>query len=98
MDLACIGNAVGVDLWHYQTADGRSIMKAAEYMAPYADPASKWPHQQIRPPNHSDLQELMVRAAAEFPGSQPVKDALKTVKADDYSGNPVRLYLKTAIN
>src|SRR5207245_1273846 len=38
MDLAGLGRAVDVDLWHFQTKDGRSIVKAAEFMAPYADP------------------------------------------------------------
>src|SRR5882724_6821183 len=94
MDLSCLGTAVGVDLWHFQTKDGRSILKAVEFMAPYVDANHKWPYQQIHPANRGDLQELLLRAAAEFPDSQPVKEALKTVKADELSGNPVRLYLK----
>jgi hypothetical protein len=98
MDLASLGRAVDVDLWHFQTKDGRSILKAAEFMAPYADANRKWPYQQIHPANRGDLQELLLRAAAEFPDSKPVKDALKTVKADDFNGNPARLYLKVAIN
>ncbi|HEV2693310.1 MAG TPA: alginate lyase family protein [Verrucomicrobiae bacterium] len=96
MDLASIGRAAGVDLWHFQTADGRSILKATEFMAPYVDPGHKWPYQQIHPANQNDLAELLFRAAAEFPDSQPVKDALKSVKAD--GGNPARLYLKVAVN
>jgi hypothetical protein len=85
-----------VDLWHFQTADGRSILKATEFMAPYVDAGRKWPYQQIHPANQGDLAELLYRAAAEFPDSQPVKDALKSVKAD--GGNPARLYLKVAVN
>jgi hypothetical protein len=49
MELADIGRNVGVDLWHYETKDGRSILKAAEFMAQYADPKVKWPFQQIHP-------------------------------------------------
>ncbi len=92
MNLADLGRAAGVDLWHYQTADGRSILKATEFMAPYADPQRKWPYQQIHKENRSDLHELLLRAAVEYPDSEPVKDALKFVKAD--AGNPQRLYLK----
>jgi len=98
MDLACIGRVVGEDLWHFQTKDGRSILKATEFMAPYVDPKSKWPFKQIHPANRDDLTELLLRAAAEFPDSQPVKDALKTLKLDDFKDNPARLYLKMAMN
>jgi len=93
MDLSCIGQVVGVDLWHFQTADGRSIQKAAEYMAPYVDPARKWPHQQIHAANQGDLHELLNRAAAQFPDSKVIRDALASVKSDDSSSS--RLYLKT---
>lgn len=92
MDLASIGRRVGVDLWHYQAADGRSILKATEFMAQYADPERKWPYQQIHPENRNDLEELLRRGAAEFPESQPVKDALKFFK--DGNSSPARLWLK----
>jgi hypothetical protein len=34
----------GVDLYNYQTNDGRSIRKAFDYIAPYADTTKHWPH------------------------------------------------------
>ena len=95
MDLAGLGRSVGVDLWHYQTADGRSILKATEFMAQYADPKSKWPFQQIHAANHGDLGELLLRAAAEFPESKPIQDGLKFFKAENLGDSPARLYLKT---
>lgn len=58
IELATLGRSVGVDLWHYQTADGRSLLKAAEFMAQYADPKREWPYQQIHNPNRDDLGEL----------------------------------------
>ncbi|MEI9955599.1 MAG: alginate lyase family protein [Ferruginibacter sp.] len=33
--LATAAETKGVDLWHYQTADGRSIKKAIDYLLPY---------------------------------------------------------------
>ena len=96
MDLAGLGRGVGVDLWHYQTPDGRSILKATEFMAQSADPKSKWPFQQIHAASRNDLGELLLRAAAEFPESKPVHDALKFFQPDNFAGNPGRLYLKTA--
>ena len=41
--LANLGDRVGVDLWGFQTPDGRGIRQAVAYLAPYADPAKPWP-------------------------------------------------------
>ena len=45
--LADLGDRVGVDLWHYQTADGRSIRVALDWMVPFANGEKKWTHQQL---------------------------------------------------
>lgn len=47
MALAEIGKKVGVDLHGFQTNDGRSIRRGVDYLSSFADPAKKWPHQQI---------------------------------------------------
>jgi hypothetical protein len=86
---------VGVDLWHYQTADGRNILKAAEFMAPFADPDQPWPYQQIQKPNRNDLGELLLQVAVEFPDSK-IRDALKFFRPEDFSSNADQLYLKMA--
>jgi hypothetical protein len=96
IQLADLGRVAGVDLWHYQTADGRSILKAAEFLARYADPESTWPYQQIHKPSRPELGAALLQVAAEFPGSQPVQAALKYFKPEDYTGSPARLYLRLA--
>ena len=96
MDLADLGRSAGVDLWHYQTADGRGIMKATEFLAQYADPSRQWPYQQIHRANRADLDELLLRAAAEYPESQPIKAGLKFFKENNQANSPVRLYVKFA--
>jgi hypothetical protein len=95
MQLAALGRSAGVDLWHYQTADGRSILKAAEFMAQFADPGRAWPYQQIQNPNRNELGELLLCAAAEFPDTK-IKDAIKYFRPEDFSGSAERLYLKMA--
>jgi len=95
MQLADLGRSAGVDLWHYQTANGRSILKAAEFMATFADPDRAWPYRQIQRPNRNDLGELLLRVAAEFPDSN-IKDSLKFFPPEDLVQTPGRLYLKTA--
>jgi hypothetical protein len=52
---------VGVDLFHHQTADGRSIRKALDYMVPYADPTRPWPGPQIVTPKREEFMELLRR-------------------------------------
>ncbi|MFL6210082.1 MAG: alginate lyase family protein [Pyrinomonadaceae bacterium] len=83
MTLAALGEDVGVDLWHYQTTDGRSIRRALEYLYPFAIGAQKWPHQQLGEWPPQMLFPLMRRAAfvyrdekyktmlAKIPGAEP---------------------------
>lgn len=95
MDLADIGQNAGVDLWHYQTADGRSLEKAVAFMAQYADPAKEWPYQQIHKPNRGELGSLLLRAAVEYPASG-LTNALKFYRADALAADPARLMYATA--
>jgi hypothetical protein len=45
--LAEMGRHVGVDLWHYTAPNGGSILRALTYVAPYADPAVRFPLPEI---------------------------------------------------
>ena len=47
MILARLGENVGVDLWSYETRDGRSIRKALEFLKPFASGEKKWTYQQL---------------------------------------------------
>lgn len=94
-ELADLGRNVGVDLWHYQTPDGRSLLKGLEFMARYANAATHWPYQQIRSPNRGDLGALLFQDAIEYPGSD-LNDALKFFPAADFKDSMARLIYKTA--
>jgi hypothetical protein len=70
MALAKLGECVGVDLWNYQTPDGRSIRKALDYLAPFALGEKKWPHQQLGGWSAEGFLPLLRQAAAHYPESR----------------------------
>ena len=47
MELATLGQAVGFDLWRFQTNDGRSIRKALDFLTLIAVGVKKWQYQEI---------------------------------------------------
>jgi hypothetical protein len=66
MLLAALGERAGVDLWNFQTTDGRSIRRALEFLAPVALGARKWQYPEIGGAKAETLIPLMQRAAAAY--------------------------------
>ena len=66
MLLAQLGENVGVDLWNFQTTDGRSIRRALEYLYPFAVGEKKWTDQQLGEWPPQMLFPLMRRAAERY--------------------------------
>jgi hypothetical protein len=66
MALAELGARVGVDLWHYETRDGRSIRRALDFLAPFAFGEKKWMYQQLGDWPPQMLFPLIRRAAGHF--------------------------------
>ena len=65
MQLATLGDTVGVDLWNYQTPDGRSIRRALEFLFPFSV-GEKWKYQQLGEWQPDELFPLMRRAAGKY--------------------------------
>ena len=63
MQLATLGERVGVALWKFQTKDGRSIRKALDFLTPVALGEKKWQYQEIGGVKPESLFPLMRRAA-----------------------------------
>ena len=84
MQLAMLGDAVGIDLWNYQTADGRSIRRAIEYLYPFAV-GEKWKYQQLGEWQPQALYPLMRRAGAKYHDDK-FKAMLAKIPSADASG------------
>ena len=65
MLLARLGENLNVDLWSYQTSDGRSIRKALDFLVPFAL-GEKWTYQQLGEWPPQQLFPLIRRAAAHY--------------------------------
>ena len=66
MLLADLGARVGVDLWNYQTHDGRSIRRALDFLAPFAFSEKKWAYQQLGDWPPQMLFPLIRRASSHY--------------------------------
>lgn len=80
--LAALGDRLGLDLWRFETGDGRSLRRALDYLVPYlATPPQPWPHEQIADVDRASFAPLFHQAAraygsgayatlvAQFPGT-----------------------------
>ena len=86
MLLARLGENVGVDLWHFETSDGRSIRKALDFLVPFAF-GQKWPYQQLGEWPPQQLFPLIRRAAPKYndPALKAIADKLPVVNVSDRS-------------
>ena len=66
MQLAGLGERVGVDLWNYETPNGCSIRKALDFLAPFALGEKKWTYKQLGDWRPQMLFPLIRRASAHY--------------------------------
>jgi hypothetical protein len=93
IDLASLGQNLGIDLWHFTTSDGRSIRKALDFVAPQVNPESKWPYQQIEKFDRGSLAALLLRAAPEYPDAH-YEVLLKNAGTNNSAASEDRLLFK----
>lgn len=63
VEIAMLGERVGLDLWNYKTDDGKSLRTAIDFMIPYATQEKPWPYQQISEIKYGDMIVILRRAA-----------------------------------
>ena len=82
MLLATLGERTGVDLWNFQTTDGRSIRKALDFLTPVALGEQKWQYPEIGGVKPETLFPLIRRAAAVYRDKQYQATMTKLPDAD----------------
>lgn len=82
-NLALLGKHAGVDLWNYQTTDGRSIRKALDWLIPYGLGEKKKTMKQIIPYKTSELYRLLILAGTAYKNAAYLKQAASIQKDKD---------------
>jgi hypothetical protein len=66
MQLASLGQQLGVDLWNFRAENGRSIRAALDFLLPYALGSKHWDYQQISGFHGDALLHQLQRASAVY--------------------------------
>jgi hypothetical protein len=62
-DIADLGQCVGVDVWGFQTEDGRSLRSATTFVAGWAGREAEWPYPELDKTETEGLYEVLQRGA-----------------------------------
>jgi hypothetical protein len=66
MSLANLGERVGMDLWNFETTDGRGIRRAFDYLMPFGTREKPWLHPQLGGWSADSFLPLLREAAAHY--------------------------------
>jgi Alginate lyase len=87
--LAELGENVGIDLWNFQTKDGRGIRKAIEFLYPFLNIENKWKYEQIEGFEPERLFPIMRRAATKYSDDKFIKMMLTVPKSATNDKNSI---------
>lgn len=83
----------GIDLYSFETTDGRSIKKAYLFLKPYLAEPEKWPYQQIEEsdPDYDNLFYILRRVHLLDPDYE-AESVLRARYGDEFAGHRGQLY------
>ena len=82
IQMARLADQVGIDLWNYESPNGRSIELAVEWLFPYAAGEKEWDYKQITPMKFDTTTEVFYWAAKNYPKSKFKLLATKLIKTN----------------
>lgn len=62
-ELATLAKKLNMDLWNYETADGKSMKKAFEWFLPYVTGEKQWDYKQLKSPSQEQMLILLKMAS-----------------------------------
>jgi len=81
-NLATMADKLGIDLWHYESPDGRSIQKALDFLTEHIDTGQKWPYKQISRQRPASLFPLLRRASIAY-NDEKYEAIIKKIPPED---------------
>jgi hypothetical protein len=61
-----VAEKVNIDLWKYETTDGKNLQKAVDWLIPYLKKEKKWSHKQIKKMTYEDTVDILKLAAIAY--------------------------------
>ncbi len=95
-ELAVMADGMGIDLWNYEGAKGQSLRVALDYIAPYADPADPWPHEQIARMDMSHTLLPLLRRGAHYYDEPRYEQLIGKMTEDDIASDRLQLMVPRA--
>ena len=66
IQLAKMAEKVNIDLWKYETLDGKNLQKAVDWLIPYLKKEKKWSYKQIKKMTYEDTIDLLKLSAIAY--------------------------------
>ncbi len=73
-EIARLGEHLNIDLWHYETKDGKNLQKCVDWLVPYLKKEKPWTFQQIEKMHYEETVKLLKMAAKKY--ANPTYDSL----------------------
>jgi hypothetical protein len=84
--IARLAEHVKIDLWQYETSDGKTLRKCVDWLVPFLKKEKKWTHKQIKKMEYGETVQILKTAAKSY--AQPAYDTLaKDVDAKNYASD-----------
>ncbi len=89
-ELAMLAKKLKIDLWNYETTDGKSMKKAFEWFLPYVQDEKQWEYKQLKSPAQDQMIILLKMASKAY--NRPEFDAIGyKIAPKEYAEGLVRL-------